>query len=289
MEDTDVLAPDTVPAEPEALEEATPDTADGEATEGTDTGEQAADTRDFDREKAEAVEAARKEAEENARKSFEEEAVLRAYRERTQRQSQWLSSQAANEAERFAQYVVSKLESGEMTGAQLMASIKPENLAKGWAGQLAGAVQSEQLQIAYDLQDQNLKRAYPEWRIPTGLQRAKETALAEGDSVTLYAVRDEIWRRAVLENEVPKEAQKAAAAAAANNKKAEGVEKLREGDKARAASERPTAVSGGSPAGNGMMTSAQIEAMPTSEWSNLPKERRDFLLANRHIADARRR
>ena len=239
LAETDVLVADTAPAEAEALE--IPDTAEAEAIEEADTEQQETDTRDFDKE----IEEARKQAAEEARQSFEEESVIRAHRERSQNQSRWLATQAANEAEKFAQYIVGKLDSGEMTGAQLMASIKPDNLARGWAGQLAAAVQSEQLATAYSLQDETLKRQYPEWRIPSDLARAKENAIANADTVKLYTLRDEIWRRAVLENEVPKEAQKVAAETAAKNKKATDVEKVRDGDKARAQSERPTAVSGG--------------------------------------------
>lgn len=248
MEATAVADADTVPAETEAPEEAIQDTAE-ESPEGTDTEEQATDTRDFEAEKAEAVEAARKAAIEEARKDFEEESVLNAYRNRTRQQGQWLASQAANEAQKFAEYVVGEVESGRMTGAQILASIKPENLAKGWAGMLAGAVQSEQLVTAYALQDGNLKKAYPDWRVPNDLARAKEKALAEGDTATLYQLRDEIWKRAVLENEVPKAAQELAKSEQEKNKKAAEVAKTLNGDKTRASAPAPTAVSGsGAPA-----------------------------------------
>lgn len=248
MEATDVLAADTVPADTEAPAEPTQDTAEVEATEGTDTGEQATDTRDFDAEKAEAVEAARNEAREEARKSFEEEAVLRTYRERQKSQAAWLANQSGEAVKKHAEWLVAEVETAMNNGrpvSQVLASIKSENLARGWAGQLAAAVQSEQLMTAYQLQDDNLKRSYPDWRVPTDLQRQKEQAIAQGDTVKLYTVRDEIWRRAVLENEAPKEARKLAAEEAAKNKKAADVEKVREGDKARAQTERPTAVSGG--------------------------------------------
>lgn len=248
MEATDVLAADTVPADTEAPAEPTQDTAEVEATEGTDTEEQATDTRDFDAEKAEAVEAARNEAREEARKSFEEEAVLRTYRERQKSQAAWLANQSGEAVKKHAEWLVAEVETAMNNGrpvSQVLASIKSENLARGWAGQLAAAVQSEQLMTAYQLQDDNLKRSYPDWRVPTDLQRQKEQAIAQGDTVKLYTVRDEIWRRAVLENEAPKEARKLAAEEAAKNKKAADVEKVREGDKARAQTERPTAVSGG--------------------------------------------
>lgn len=256
MDDTDVLTADTVPAEPEALEEVTPDTAEGEATEGTDTEEQATDTRDFDAE----IEAARKEAEENARKSFEEEAVLTAYRERARASDQWLATHAANEIRKTMVYAAETVDSGKATAAQVIAAINPDNLAKGLAGQLANAVQTEQLSIADQLQDRYLTDTYKDWRIPSDLIRQKEKALAERDTAALYRLRNEIIRRAVLENDVPKEAQKVAAEAAAKNKKAADVEKVRDGDKSRASAERPTAVSGGAA---GKQDNAAIIANPS--------------------------
>lgn len=283
MVETEVLAPDTTPAETEAPVSEL-DTAEVEAG-GEDTGEQPEDTRDFDKE----LEEARKQAADEARQSFESEQVIKSHREQVQRSTVWLSSQATNELTKMLDWAAGEVESGRMTKDQLMRQIKPENLQRGLAGQLASAVQTQEMAAVDVLQDRFLLDQYKDWRIPQDLVRAKEQAIASGDTVGVYKARFEILKRAVLENDVQAEAKKLAGELAQKSKTAAQVRDAKAGDTARANEGQLTNTSGGASAGNGMMTSAQIEAIPMNDWMNLPKARRDFLLANKHVADAKRR
>lgn len=238
MVETEVLAPDTAPAETEAPVEL--DTAEVEAT-GEDTGEQPEDTRDFDKE----IEEARKQAAEEARQSFESEQVLKDHRARVQQSTAWLSSQASNELTKMLDWAVGEVESGRMTKDQLMRQVKPENLQRGLAGQLASAVQTQEMAAVDQLQDRFLIDTYKDWRIPQDLVRAKEQAIASGDTVGVYKARFEILKRAVLENDAPEQAKKLAGELAQKSKTAAQVRDAKAGDRERANAEQLTTIAGG--------------------------------------------
>ncbi len=260
MDETEVQAPDTTPADTEAPET---DTAEVEA-QGEDTGEQPEDTRDFEAE----LEEARKQAAEEARQSFESEQSIKLHREQVQRSSAWLASQSVNELTKMLDWAAGEVESGRVTKDQLMRQIKPENLQSGLAGRLASAIQTQEMAAVDALQDRFLLDTYKEWRIPQDLVRAKEQAIAAGDTVGVYKARFEILKRAVLENDSPEVAKKLAAEQAQKSKTAAQVAATKAGDTARANAEQLTNTSGG--ASRGKFTLKDLEAMSDAEFERLP-------------------
>lgn len=264
MVETDVLTPDTVTPEPEALQPQVEDTAEG--TEEADTETETEDTRDFDAE----LEAARKTAKEEALKELQTEEILKAHRQNQQRSMAWLATEAAKEIRKNMNFAARE---AEKNGADaVMSQVDMDNLARGIGMQMASHVATREVNATDQLQDQLLADSYPEWRIPTDLVRRKEAALANGDSVEFHKVRLEIAKRAVLENEVPKEAQKLTVAEQEKAKKAGDVARLQKGS----ASTGPSKIGGTSPAAK--MTLEQIDQMPTAQWMSKPKEERERLL-----------
>jgi hypothetical protein len=140
-----------------------------------------------------------------------------------------------------------------------MRQVKPENLAKGLAGQLASSVQTQQAYAVDQLQDAFLASDYKDWRVPPELVRAKEMAISRGDSVALYRVRTEIIKRAVLENDVPAEARKLAAEIAAKDKKAASVAATQRSDRDKANGVGPMTRGGNSVAGQKFTTMLAVD------------------------------
>lgn len=278
-EETLTLAPDTSLESTEAPLE---DTAEVE-TEGEDTGAEQEDTRDFDAELA----AAREEARKAALAEVEEQNTIKELRTRVAQSNQWLAQHGSNEIQGIVRYFLDEVDSGRKTVAQALSELKPENIERGPAARMASAVITSQLAAMDDLQDGFLKQDYPDWRVPPDLQKRKEMALAKLDTVEMFNVRKEILRRAILENDVPKEAQKLREADAQKNQKTAANAALKGQDSQRAAAPAPTSARGGGT--RPRLTLDQIEKMPMAQWMNYPKEQRDQMLNDAHEAAATRR
>lgn len=281
-EDTALLTPDTAPLEteapePELLTEL--DTAEVEG-EGEDTGSEEPDTRDFEAE----LEEARKQAVEDFRKSYEEQAFLANRQREIQQARQFLGGDVAGKFKSTIAHFLEQVETGRLTAAQAEKQINPDNLVKGYVGDLASAVQANELAASDEYDNRVIASMYKDWRIPSDLLKQKELARQQLRPDLLRAVNLEIIRRAVLENEVGAEAKKLAEDRAQKSKEAAKVAAVKQGDQARANADRPTSVSGGG-SNSSIMTTSQIEAMPMAKWNALPQERRDYLLANAERAD----
>lgn len=281
-EDTALLTPDTAPLEteapePELLTEL--DTAEVEG-EGEDTGSEEPDTRDFEAE----LEDARKQAVEDFRKSYEEQAFLANRQREIQQARQFLGGDVAGKFKSTIAHFLEQVETGRLTAAQAEKQINPDNLVKGYVGDLASAVQANELAASDEYDNRVIASMYKDWRIPSDLLKQKELARQQLRPDLLRAVNLEIIRRAVLENEVGAEAKKLAEDRAQKSKEAARVAAVKQGDQARANADRPTSVSGGG-SNSSIMTTSQIEAMPMAKWNALPQERRDYLLANAERAD----
>lgn len=281
-EDTALLTPDTAPLEteapePELLTEL--DTAEVEG-EGEDTGSEEPDTRDFEAE----LEDARKQAVEDFRKSYEEQAFLANRQREIQQARQFLGGDVAGKFKSTIAHFLEQVETGRLTAAQAEKQINPDNLVKGYVGDLASAVQANELAASDEYDNRVIASMYKDWRIPSDLLKQKELARQQLRPDLLRAVNLEIIRRAVLENEVGAEAKKLAEDRAQKSKEAAKVAAVKQGDQARANADRPTSVSGGG-SNSSIMTTSQIEAMPMAKWNALPQERRDYLLANAERAD----
>lgn len=281
-EDTALLTPDTAlleteAPEPELLTEL--DTAEVEG-EGEDTGSEEPDTRDFEAE----LEDARKQAVEDFRKSYEEQAFLANRQREIQQARQFLGGDVAGKFKSTIAHFLEQVETGRLTAAQAEKQINPDNLVKGYVGDLASAVQANELAASDEYDNRVIASMYKDWRIPSDLLKRKELARQQLRPDLLRAVNLEIIRRAVLENEVGAEAKKLAEDRAQKSKEAARVAAVKQGDQARANADRPTSVSGGG-SNSSIMTTSQIEAMPMAKWNALPQERRDYLLANAERAD----
>ena len=281
-EDTALLTPDTAPLEteapePELLTEL--DTAEVEG-EGEDTGSEEPDTRDFEAE----LEEARKQAVEDFRKSYEEQAFLANRQREIQQARQFLGGDVAGKFKSTIAHFLEQVETGRLTAAQAEKQINPDNLVKGYVGDLASAVQANELAASDEYDNRVIASMYKDWRIPSDLLKQKELARQQLRPDLLRAVNLEIIRRAVLENEVGAEAKKLAEDRAQKSTEAAKVAAVKQGDQARANADRPTSVSGGG-SNSSIMTTSQIEAMPMAKWNALPQERRDYLLANAERAD----
>lgn len=277
-EDTAVLeVTDTPIAEAEAPET---DTAEVEVGDG-DTEKESADTEPTpelltpEREKA-----IREEAAQTAIAEMESKQTIEAYQRTSAAHNQWLNSTAASEIAGMIRWGVEKVESGQMTAAQVLAQINLQNIEGGTGLRLSSAIQTRDRQIVEQDQEAWLAKEYPGWRVPPELARKKEQALASGDTLAVRRIWREIDRAADREVELPKLAQKLAAENAAKDKKAAGVEKALEGDKARASAERPTAVSGGGNSGSLAFTNKQIEEMSVTQWNSYTAEQREQILNN---------
>lgn len=268
MAETDVLTPDTATSEPEALEPQVLDTA--EDSEDADTETQTEDTRDFEAE----LEAARTAAKEEAVKELQTEELLKAHRQNVARSNQFLATEVGQEIRKTLAWAANAVEEGKMTAAQLLSQVNVDNLAKGIGQQIASSVSTQQVNGHDTVQAQMLAEVYPNWRVPNELARAKEVALANGDTIGYYRVQLEIVRAAARENEAQAEAKKMTAAELEKSKKAADVARLQK----TGTNGGPAKIGGA--ASPSRMTLAQIESMPTSQWLAMPKEQRDRLLAN---------
>lgn len=264
------------------------DTAEVETTD-EDTGEETADTEsDFAEQIKTAREEAAKEARDAALAEVKEQQFTESYRKSVEESTRWLNSESANEIGRMIAWAVQKVEAGEMTGAQVLAQVNARNIEAGPGQKLSSHIQTRDTAILDAAQNEWLSKEYPNWRAPAGLTKQRELAVARGDTLEVYRLRREIDKQAWLENEAPKELKKLAEVERAKTTTAKKVAETQSADSARANAPKPLNGTGTSASG-GMMTSVQIEAIPYSEWMNLPQERRDYLLANKHVADQRKR
>lgn len=276
--DTAVLEPETLTTEDAApLEETAAESDQVEETEEENAETTAVSDEEIQARIDAAVQAEREETEAKLSRERYQREITEAVRYRQQAGVQAVGN--------FAAWVADRVENGA-SKAEVMQMMNPQ-VVNSLAAQLESMAATEQWALAGENFDSFMKKEYPEWKPSTDLVKSYERALSSKDPGRMFNARWEFQKAALLETEVQKRVETLAKEALAKGKSAAQVAAVKAGDSAKANAPRPTNTNGSAASSNGIMTSAQIEAMPTSEWLNLPQERRDFLRANRAIADER--
>jgi hypothetical protein len=223
-------------------------------------------------------------AEREAEWKAEQEA--QGYKARVSEAEKVLGQTAARSIGNIIAWAAKQVEEGK-TADEVMRLLN-QQAVNAVAGPLAAAVSTQEYEARISLMDSYQQKVAPSWKPSVELVRQMERARNSGDPRTVFESQLDYIRQMVIETEGPKLSEKALKEREEQAKKAGTVAAKRQETAERAARPGPTTGVGG----NGVparMTLAEIEAMPTSQWMSMPKDKREKLRSDAWEAEAARR
>ena len=283
-EGTVTLEPtETAPVETEAPELLETDQVLDESPETDGTEEAETEDERLDPEEVEKrVQAAIAERE----SEWKAEQEAQGYKARVSEAEKVLGQSAARSIGNIVAWAAKQVEEGK-TAAEVMGLLN-QQAVNAVAGPLAAAVSTQEYEARISLMDSYQQKVAPSWKPSVELVRQMERARNSGDPRTVFESQLDYIRQMVIETEGPKLSEKALKEREEQAKKAGTVAAKRQETAERAARPGPTTGVGG----NGVparMTLAEIEAMPTSQWMSMPKDKREKLRSDAWEAEAARR